>query len=93
MKSRQGIIFPILMATIMFFIILTMFFIFTPFLSGALNFVGSFVNTLNNPSLSTFIFPYMQGFYLIWMGAIAALCLTVVLYLAFSANREEPIDY
>jgi len=91
-RAKQGIIYPIIMASIMFFIILVMFFVFTPFLSGSLNFVGSFVNTLNNPSLTAFIFPYMQGWMLIWMGGIAALIITVLLYLGFSANRDEPIE-
>lgn len=91
-NAKQGIIYPILLAVMMFFMVFTIFMVFTPFLSGAFNLIGSFSYTLNNTSLTNFIFPYMQGFFMIWMGGIVVIILVIIAYLGLSAHRDEPIE-
>lgn len=91
-RQKQGIIYPVILAALMFFIVFTIFMVFTPFLSGAFNLIGSFSYSLNNASLTNFIFPYMQGFYMIWMGSIVVIIIVIIAYLGLSAHRDEPIE-
>jgi hypothetical protein len=91
-RQKQGIIFPIIIATIMLFIIITAFFIFTPLLSGFFNVVSGFTNDLGIPALTTFILPFMQGQFLIWMSGIAIFVITVIAYVILAARQDEIIE-
>ena len=89
--ARAGIIFPLLLSGVILFIVLMAFLVFTPmlsgFLNGAANIAVTFGSFVSNPVLSM-----EQGMFLIFESAMVIIAITAVVFLVFSAHRDEGVE-